>query len=124
MGIQALTPPKQNRTSQYDFTEEDLKTARAMLKEAKSNLDAPLPGDGPYSTEGEARSAAHALVEALDNNTLGTRVWPDGPTKSEERTHKTGKKAGEKYTVEVGKFYFTVKHGRKQRKAKENGDGN
>lgn len=79
MGIQALEAPSRNVGSKYDFSEEDLKAAAALLKEDK------WPGNTGYEKEGQARSAATRLLEQLSESKLdtgtvdvsaaGSRVW-------------------------------------------------
>lgn len=122
MGIQALHVPDRVRTSKYAVSDDDIKTAKVMLKELKSNLDAPSPGDGPFRTQGMAQAAGNAFVEALGTTDIGVSVWADGETETEIRTRQTGKNAGEQYEVQVGDWYFTLKHGRRKRNVSKNGN--
>lgn len=117
MPIQSLTPPKQQRQSRYDYTEDDVNTALDMLADLADGASEDAPGDGPFATEGEARSAGHAMVTAMgsEGDNVGVRVWSVGETKPEKR-----KRGDKTITVQAGEFYFALKNGK--RKVSSNGD--
>lgn len=116
MGISAVEVPATERKSKYNYTAEDAKTALEMLAALKENENAPAPGDGPFATEGEARSAANIMMTRLgaSGKEVGVRVFPKGETKTETREKKTKDGKTKKYKVEVGEFYFALKNGRRK----------
>jgi hypothetical protein len=90
MNIQVMEAPSLKRKSKYGYGPDEVAAANAALGDGKT------PGDGPFDTEGQARSAAQALVRALGRADVGTRSWE----------------------AEDG-WYFIVKIGRR----KKNGEG-
>lgn len=71
MPVQEVSIPKQARERKYVYDADALDVAVSMLNDGKA------PGDGPFDSDGKARSAANALIEALgeDGSDLGTRVF-------------------------------------------------
>lgn len=70
MTIQAVDLPKSSRSPKYDYGDA-LDTVREMLANGQS------PGDGPFESQGKARSAANSLLDALgdEGKKYGARVW-------------------------------------------------
>lgn len=94
MGITALDPPVTERKRTHEFSPEDAKEALTMLDNDQA------PGNGPYKTAGIARSAANALIAAVeryDDETVGefgSRVWEQEDGAVAKRGHYFVLKAG------------------------------
>lgn len=89
MAIRNLEPPTRTRTSKYQYGEDDITSAVEAVRAGSS------PGDGPFKSAGQARSAANALVHAISaagfEDEIGSRVWGDDE-----------------------KFFFALKQGKRQ----------
>lgn len=73
MPLKALTPPKHQRGSKYDYSE-SVDSALDMLANGEQ------PGDDGFPSQGTARSAANGLLSALgeQGKAYGARVWNAG----------------------------------------------
>ena len=98
MALRTMTPPSRTRQAKYSYTEDDLSGALDMVANGE------FPGDGPFETAGQARSAANALTVALEEfekgstDDVGSRVW-------EETDNENAEDNG---------FYFALKQGRRK----------
>lgn len=98
MALTEMAPPQRTRESKYNYSPEEIEQAFNSLFPKEKGKEPGSPADGPFQTTGQARSAANALILAMEaadserGKQVGSRVWENEPDK----------------------WYFALKVGRKQ----------